>query len=109
MKAVTKNIPVHSTGETDFTLHTKTIEEATVLHKSNTEQGLTMDDAKERLERHGLNTIAEAIAISPFKILANQFKSPIVFCCYLPQACLSGLKNGWMVLLSYSFLSSMLP
>ena len=79
MKTSAKNIHIDSTGENDFTLHTKTIEEATVLHKSDTEQGLTIDEAKERLERHGLNTIAEATAISPFKILANQFKSPIVF------------------------------
>ena len=79
MKTSAKNIHIDSTGENDFTLHTKTIEEATVLHKSDTEQGLSIDEAKERLERHGLNTIAEATAISPFKILANQFKSPIVF------------------------------
>ena len=63
----------------DFTLHATTIEEATVLLNSNTEQGLTIEMAKERLERFGLNTIDEAKAISPFKILINQFKSPIVF------------------------------
>ena len=79
MKAITKNIPVHSIIENDFTLHTTTIEEATLLLKSDTEQGLSIDEAKERLERHGLNTIAEATAISPLRILLNQFKSPIVF------------------------------
>ncbi len=63
----------------DFTLHTTTIEETTVLLKSDTEKGLTIDEAKERLVRHGLNTIAEATAISPLRILLNQFKSPIVF------------------------------
>ncbi len=76
---MTKNIPVHRIIENDFTLHTTTLEEATLLLKSNTEQGLSIDEAKERLERHGLNTIAEATAISPLRILLNQFKSPIVF------------------------------
>lgn len=79
MKSITKNIPVHSISENGFALHATTIAEATVLLKSDSEQGLTIEEAKERLEHHGLNTIAEDIAISPFKILANQFKSPIVF------------------------------
>ena len=79
MKTITKNIPVHSIIENDFTLHTTTIEEATVLLKSDKEQGLTIDEAKERLGHFGLNAIEEAKAISPFKILVNQFKSPIVF------------------------------
>jgi Ca2+-transporting ATPase len=63
----------------DFTFHATTIEEATKLLNSHTEQGLTIDDAKQRLKHFGLNTIEEAKAISPFKILINQFKSPIVF------------------------------
>ena len=63
----------------DFTLHTLTIEEATVLLKSDTEQGLSIDEAKERLDSFGLNTIEDAKSISPFTILVNQFKSPIVF------------------------------
>lgn len=79
MKKIIKNKGINSIGENDLTLHTTTIEEATVLLKSNTEQGLSIDEAKERLELHGLNTIAEAKTVSPFKILANQFKSPIVF------------------------------
>ncbi len=63
----------------NFNFHSTTIEEATKLLNSHTEQGLSIDEAKERLERHGLNTIAEATAISPLRILLNQFKSPIVF------------------------------
>jgi Ca2+-transporting ATPase len=63
----------------DFTFHATTIEEATALLNSDTEQGLTIDDAKQRLEHFGSNAIDEAKAISPFKILINQFKSPIVF------------------------------
>ena len=64
---------------TDFTFHATTTEEAAKFLSSHTEQGLTIDDAKLRLEHFGLNTIDEAEAISPFKILVNQFKSPIVF------------------------------
>jgi len=79
VKKIIKNKGINSIGENDLTLHTTTIEEATVLLKTNTEQGLSIDEAKERLELHGLNTIAEAKTVSPFKILANQFKSPIVF------------------------------
>ena len=79
MKKITKYTDINSTGENVLMLHTTTIEEATVLLKSNTEQGLSIEEAKERLKRHGLNTIAEAKAVSPFIILANQFKSPIVF------------------------------
>ena len=44
---------------------------------SRTEQGLTIDEAKLRVEHFGLNAIDEAKAISPFTILINQFKSPI--------------------------------
>ena len=63
----------------DFTFHATAIEEATKLLNSHTEKGLTIDDAKLRLEHFGQNAIDEAKAISPFTILINQFKSPIVF------------------------------
>ncbi|OSZ77091.1 hypothetical protein CAP36_11760 [Chitinophagaceae bacterium IBVUCB2] len=63
----------------DFTFHATTIEEANVLLFSNTEQGLSVDEAKARLRHFGLNAIEEAKPISPLRILINQFKSPIVF------------------------------
>ena len=63
----------------DFTFHSTTIEEATKLLNSDIEQGLTIDDAKQRLDHFGLNAIDEAKAVSSFRILVNQFKSPIVF------------------------------
>ncbi len=63
----------------DFSFHATTIEEAAKLLNSHTELGLAMDAVKQRLEHFGSNTINEAKAISPFKILVNQFKSPIVF------------------------------
>ena len=50
-----------------------------VLLKTDTEQGLSIDDAKERLKLFGFNAIEDAKAISPLQILANQFKSPIIF------------------------------
>ena len=79
MKIKTKKALTHLTHEKDFTLHTQTIEEVTLLLNSDTEQGLSIDEAKDRLEHFGLNAIEEAKTISPFKILVNQFKSPIVF------------------------------
>ena len=63
----------------DFILHATTIEQASILLNSNTEQGLTIEKAKTRLVQFGLNAIEDAKAISPFKILVSQFKSPIVF------------------------------
>ena len=63
----------------DIAFHSTTIEEAIKLLNSDTEQGLTIDDAKQRLDHFGLNAIDEAKAVSPFRILVNQFKSPIVF------------------------------
>lgn len=63
----------------DFVSHSTSIEDATKFLDSHTEQGLTIDNAQERLLHFGLNTIEEAEAISSFQILLNQFKSPIVF------------------------------
>ena len=63
----------------DFNFHATTVEEAAVALNSDVLQGLTTNQVKERLEQFGLNTITEAKTISPFQILINQFKSPIVF------------------------------
>ena len=79
----------------DFILHATTMEEATVLLKSDTEQGLSIDEAKERLDRFGLNTIEEAKAISPFQILVRQFKSPIVFLLLFAAGMSFGFKE-WL-------------
>ncbi len=59
--------------------HAASIEEAVSLLESDKDQGLSDEKAKERLERFGLNSIAVAKSITPFEILVNQFKSPIVF------------------------------
>ncbi len=63
----------------EFSFHATTVEEATKLLNSHTEHGLNIDEAKIRLEHFGLNSIEEAHAISPYKIIINQFKSSIVF------------------------------
>ncbi|MDQ3019031.1 MAG: cation-translocating P-type ATPase [Bacteroidota bacterium] len=63
----------------DFAFHTTSIEEVIDLLKSDTELGLSIEKAKERLELFGANAITEAKAISSLQILVNQFKSPIVF------------------------------
>ncbi len=63
----------------DFTLHTTSIEEASVLLKSDIASGLSMEEAKARLDQYGFNIITETKPTSPFQILVNQFKSPIVF------------------------------
>jgi P-type Ca2+ transporter type 2C len=62
----------------DFVYHSKSIREATDLLNSNTEQGLTEENAKFRLQRFGFNSITEAKTLSPLQIIVNQFKSPIV-------------------------------
>jgi Ca2+-transporting ATPase len=63
----------------DFIFHATTIEEAAKMLGSDSERGLTIDEAKQRLAHFGSNAIDEAEAISPFKILVSQFKNPIVF------------------------------
>jgi len=79
----------------DFIFHTTTIEEATALLNSNTDQGLTHDDAKERIAHFGTNSIEEAIPVSPFKILLSQLKSPIVFLLLFAAALSFGFKE-WL-------------
>jgi P-type Ca2+ transporter type 2C len=63
----------------DFIFHATTVEEAVLLLKSDVVQGLTTNQVKERLEQFGLNTITEEKTLTPFQILFNQFKSPIVW------------------------------
>ncbi len=56
----------------DFTFHATPMEETAVLLNSDTEKGLTIEKAKERLEHFGLNAIAEDKAISALQKLFNQ-------------------------------------
>ena len=70
----------------DFTFHATKIEEAISLLNSNTEQGLSNEKAKEMLECFGPNAIEEAKSLSPLRILANQFKSPIVYLLFFAVA-----------------------
>ncbi|UCE78959.1 MAG: HAD-IC family P-type ATPase [Nitrospiraceae bacterium] len=43
------------------------------------DKGLTVDEAKERLARHGPNRLAEEEQISKIKILIHQFTSPLIY------------------------------
>ena len=42
------------------------------------DRGLSSEEAETRLHQHGLNIIQEESKISPFKILFDQFKSPLI-------------------------------
>jgi P-type Ca2+ transporter type 2C len=46
--------------------------------KSNSQQGLSSDEAAERLERYGLNALQEKKRVSPLLLFLAQFKSPFV-------------------------------
>jgi Ca2+-transporting ATPase len=59
-------------------MHQKTIKEALAGLKSS-EKGLSSDEAKKRLEKHGCNQIEEKYKISAFKIFIEQFKSFIIW------------------------------
>jgi Ca2+-transporting ATPase len=51
-----------------------------VLEKlESTEEGLTHDEARQRLEKYGPNKLAEEEKISSFKILLHQFASPLIY------------------------------
>ncbi|MEJ2670939.1 MAG: cation-transporting P-type ATPase [Deltaproteobacteria bacterium] len=41
--------------------------------------GLTATEAKERLQKFGLNKLAEAEKVSRLKILLHQFKNPLIY------------------------------
>ena len=76
---------MQNTGN-DFAFHATKIAEATALLNSNTEQGLSSEKAKEMLEQFGSNAIEEAKSLSALQILANQFKSPIVYLLFFAVA-----------------------
>ena len=63
----------------DFIPHATTIEKASSLLSSDTEHGLSTQDAVNRLRIFGRNSITEAKSATPTQILTAQFKSPIVF------------------------------
>lgn len=51
-----------------------------IFDKRNTsENGLTVEEAKERLARYGPNRLAEEEKISKIKILVHQFTSPLIY------------------------------
>ncbi len=70
----------------DLAFHAIKIEEAISLLGSNTDQGLSTEKANELLERFGRNAIDEAKPHSALRILANQFKSPIIYLLFFAVA-----------------------
>ena len=59
-------------------MHDKKIED--VFKELGTrKEGLTEKEAKERLEKYGLNELQEARKISPLKIFLNQFNNIVIY------------------------------
>ncbi len=51
-----------------------------VLHKLNTsEKGLSSEEAKRRIEKYGVNRLAEEEKINRLKIFIHQFASPLIY------------------------------
>ena len=51
-----------------------------IFHKLNSsDNGLTEEEAKQRLSQYGPNKLAEEEKISKFKILLHQFTSPLIY------------------------------
>jgi P-type Ca2+ transporter type 2C len=79
----------------DFVFHAASIEQVIVLLNSDIAHGLTTENAKERLQRFGYNSITQAKPLSLLQTLLNQFKSPIVFL-LLFAAVMSFSFNEWL-------------
>jgi len=59
--------------------HTKEADSVILELKTSRDTGLTSDEAENRLHQYGLNTIREEKKISAFKIILDQFKSPLIW------------------------------
>ncbi|HKL20927.1 MAG TPA: cation-transporting P-type ATPase, partial [Tichowtungia sp.] len=46
---------------------------------SSSDNGLSKDDVRKRLEQHGPNRVREQKKVSAWKILLNQFTSPLIY------------------------------
>ncbi|MBI5416660.1 HAD-IC family P-type ATPase, partial [Candidatus Poribacteria bacterium] len=62
---------------------------------SNSEQGLTTQEAKQRLEKYGFNQLKEAKPISPLSIFIDQYKDFIVWV-LIASAVISGFLGEWI-------------
>ena len=71
------------------------VEETVVLHQTHPMQGLTMNEAKERLEQYGRNEISEGAKLSPFVLFLNQFKDFIVLV-LMAATLISGLLGEYL-------------
>lgn len=79
----------------NFVFHATKAEQAAECLDSHLERGLTINQVKERIEEFGRNTIRAEETITPFQILVNQFKNPIVFL-LLFAAGMSFWFNEWL-------------
>jgi len=55
------------------------VEEVTKIFDTDIDKGLSEKEAKERLKKFGINKLPEEKSFSRFKILLDQFTSPLVF------------------------------
>jgi len=57
--------------------HTLSVEES-IAHLRSSPQGLTADEARQRLAEHGPNELREARRVSPWALLAAQFRNVLI-------------------------------
>ncbi|MBI5416424.1 cation-translocating P-type ATPase [Candidatus Poribacteria bacterium] len=71
------------------------IDELVNAFNSDREQGLTTQEAKQKLEKYGLNQLKEAKSISPLSIFIDQYKDFIVWV-LIVSAIVSGFLGEWI-------------
>ncbi len=59
--------------------HALHAEEALAAVESDGERGLSVEEARRKLDRHGPNTLPEATRRSMLSVFAGQFKSPLIY------------------------------
>jgi Ca2+-transporting ATPase len=62
----------------DIPYYTKSIQDIKIILKTS-EEGLSVEDAKERVKQYGLNQLKEKEKINPFFIFLRQFHSIVVY------------------------------
>lgn len=63
----------------DTPWHTRSADEAVSEFESDTEQGLSGDEARRRLERHGRNAIRSGEMLPWYLVLLHQFVDPLIY------------------------------
>jgi Ca2+-transporting ATPase len=94
------------TSNTDHSSHQwweKSPEDIVAILKTDMRQGLTENQAKERLRLDGTNQLPEPTPISPWRLLFSQFTSFIVWILII-AAFISGLLQEWTDALSIAII-----